>query len=79
LASPLGESSRQELDCIDLEETANCAGPQIISTERSKVAILVIKTDEERMIAEYTRQAAGITAVDENGGVRRLGCQRNPH
>ncbi len=43
---------------VILDRKANNAGAQIISTAQSNVAVFVIKTDEERMIAEHTAEAA---------------------
>jgi acetate kinase len=43
---------------VDLDRNANNAGAQIISTAQSNVAVFVIKTDEERMIAEHTAETA---------------------
>jgi acetate kinase len=40
------------------DPAANSAGHQVISTADSGVAIFVLKTDEERMIAEHTAAAA---------------------
>ncbi len=44
---------------IDLDPTANDAGRPKISTDRSKVSVWVIPTDEERMIARHTLAALG--------------------
>jgi acetate kinase len=39
---------------IELDRTANRASAQVISTERSRVRVFVIPTDEEAMIARQT-------------------------
>ncbi len=44
---------------VDLDRNANSTGAQVISAKGSKVVVFVIKTDEERMIAEHTAEAAG--------------------
>jgi acetate kinase len=44
---------------IDLDKAANDAGGPKISTDRSKVSVWVIPTDEERMIARHTLAALG--------------------
>jgi acetate kinase len=36
---------------IEIDEAANQAGEEIISTESSRVIVRVIPTDEERMLA----------------------------
>lgn len=42
---------------IDKRLNKNCVGKEgIISTKKSKVKICVIKTDEEIMIANFTRK-----------------------
>ena len=40
---------------VDIDEAANTAGPGRISTASSRVAVWVIPTNEERMIARHTR------------------------
>ena len=44
---------------VDLDRNANNAGAQVISAAESEVAVFVVKTDEERMIAEHTAETAG--------------------
>jgi acetate kinase len=44
---------------VDLDRNANNMGAQVISAAESNVAVFVIKTDEERMIAEHTAEAPG--------------------
>jgi acetate kinase len=48
---------------IDLDRDANKAGAQIISTAGSAVVAMVLKTDEERMIAEHTAAVAGFRSA----------------
>lgn len=38
---------------IELDPAANQAGASVISSARSRVQLLVLKTDEERMLAEH--------------------------
>mgnify|MGYP002364284953 FL=1 len=45
---------------IDFDESANQAGAEEISLPRSSVRVLVLATDEERMLAEH---AAELTAL----------------
>lgn len=45
---------------LELEGAANAAGSAIISSSRSRVAVRVMATDEERMIAGKTRRALGL-------------------
>ncbi len=45
---------------IALDPIANERGDRIISDERSKAAIMVLQTDEERMIAEHTAEILGL-------------------
>ncbi len=68
----IGENSRRvraavlsELSWIgaDLDRHANDAGAQVISTPKSKVVALVMKTDEERMIAQHTAEAARVSGA----------------
>jgi acetate kinase len=49
---------------IELEENRNAANEGVISTAVSRVAVRVIRTDEERMIAEAVCRVLG------------LGCER---
>ena len=44
---------------VHLDGQANREGAQIISTPESPVAVLVLQTDEERMIAEHTAELLG--------------------
>jgi acetate kinase len=44
---------------IHLDVEANRAGARVISTPDSPVEVLVLQTDEERMIAEHTAEVAG--------------------
>ncbi len=45
---------------VDLDDAANAGGATRISRERSAPAVLVVPTDEERMIALHTLACAGI-------------------
>jgi len=47
---------------IELEEKRNAANEGVISTAVSRVAVRVIRTDEERMIAEAVRRVLGLGA-----------------
>jgi acetate kinase len=58
---------------IDLDQVANAAGQEIISQRASRVTVFVIKTDEERMIAEHSAEAAGIAGRTREAKV--LGAQ----
>jgi acetate kinase len=60
---------------IDLDEGANTAGRETISSAASAVTVLVIKTDEERMIAEHSADVAGMSAPAQAGSDR---CRRQP-
>jgi acetate kinase len=44
---------------IELDRAANRAGGRLISSERSRVRVLVIRTDEEGMIARHTMDLLG--------------------
>ena len=44
---------------IEIDEARNAANGELISTAASKVSVRVIRTDEERMIAEETRRFLG--------------------
>jgi acetate kinase len=44
----------------ELDSEANRASTQIISSRSSRTIVFVIKTDEERMIAEHTVRTAGV-------------------
>jgi len=44
---------------VHLDAEANRAGARVISTADSPVEVLVLQTDEERMIAEHTAEVAG--------------------
>jgi len=50
---------------IDIDISANKKGAQVISSAGSNVTVFVIKTDEERMIAEHTAQVAGLLETDD--------------
>ena len=41
---------------VDIDEAANAAGRRRISTDSSRVAVWVIPTNEELMIARHTRR-----------------------
>ena len=43
-----------------IDDEANRASAQIISSRSSKTIVFVIPTDEERMIAEHTIATAGV-------------------
>jgi acetate kinase len=47
-----------------IDDEANRASAQIISSRSSKTIIFVIPTDEERMIAEHTIATAGVAKLD---------------
>jgi acetate kinase len=47
-----------------IDDEANRASAQIISSRSSKTIVFVIPTDEERMIAEHTIATAGVAKVD---------------
>jgi acetate kinase len=47
-----------------IDNEANRAGAQIISSRSSKTIVFVIPTDEERMIAEHTIASAGVAKLD---------------
>jgi acetate kinase len=44
---------------VHLDASANRAGARVISAADSPVKVLVLQTDEERMIAEHTAEVAG--------------------
>jgi len=46
---------------IDFDESANLAGGEEISLPRSAVRVLVLATDEERMLAEHAAELAALT------------------
>ena len=46
---------------IDFDESANQAGAEEISLPRSAVRVLVLATDEERMLAEHAAELAALT------------------
>jgi acetate kinase len=48
---------------VELDRTANRASAQVISSDRSRVRVFVIATDEEAMIARHT-----VSAVDQASG-----------
>ncbi len=45
---------------VRLDREANRANAQLVSAANSRVAVLVVHTDEERMIAEHTAATAGL-------------------
>jgi acetate kinase len=47
-----------------IDDEANRASAQIISSRSSKTIVFVIPTDEERMIAEHTIATAGVAKLD---------------
>jgi acetate kinase len=47
---------------VRLDREANRANAQLVSAADSRVAVLVLHTDEERMIAEHTAATAGLAA-----------------
>jgi acetate kinase len=47
-----------------IDDEANRASAQIISSRPSKTIVFVIPTDEERMIAEHTVATAGVADPD---------------
>jgi acetate kinase len=49
---------------IELDEKRNAAGDGVISAVASRVAVRVIRTDEERMIAEMVRRVLGFGGKD---------------
>jgi acetate kinase len=49
---------------VELDRTANRANRQVISTERSRVRVFVIPTNEEAMIARHT-----LAVIERAGGV----------
>ena len=49
---------------ITIDQVANNKGAQVISADGSKVALLVVKTDEERMIAEHTAEIVKLVNGD---------------
>jgi acetate kinase len=51
---------------IELEESQNAANAGVISTPASRVAVRVIHTDEEQMIAETVCRVLGIALKREN-------------
>ncbi|MCR9256248.1 MAG: acetate/propionate family kinase [Alphaproteobacteria bacterium] len=44
---------------LDLDHERNMAGAEVISTDRSRVRVFVLPTDEERMIARHTARLFG--------------------
>jgi len=45
---------------LDIDDTANRAHATVISHPRSRVKVLVLKTDEERMLAEHAAELLGV-------------------
>jgi acetate kinase len=56
-----------------LESAANAASKSLISTPKSRVALYVVPTDEELMIARHT-----LAVISERGAARAVG-ERTPH
>jgi acetate kinase len=52
---------------IELEEKENVANEGVISAAASRVAVRVIRTDEERMIAKTVCQVLGLGVAGEKG------------
>jgi acetate kinase len=50
---------------IELDPIANGRGDRIISDEGSRVTVMVLETDEERMIAEHTAEILGLLHLAE--------------
>jgi acetate kinase len=50
---------------VHLDKAANAANAQRITTADSKTVALVVKTNEERMIAEHAVNVAGLAAQPE--------------
>jgi acetate kinase len=44
---------------IELDETRNRLGAEIISSDRSRVRVFIVKTSEETMIARHVRRLSG--------------------
>jgi acetate kinase len=53
---------------IELEEKRNAANEGVISAAASRVAVRVIRTDEEHMIAKTVCQVLGLGLASEQGG-----------
>jgi acetate kinase len=53
---------------VELDRLGNRNGAQVISTERSRVRVFVIPTDEEAMIARHT-----LAVLDRVGGDQAAG------
>jgi hypothetical protein len=51
---------------IELQEKRNAANEGVISTAVSRVAVRVIRTDEERMIAKTVCRVLGLGLKEEN-------------
>ena len=51
---------------IDLEEKRNAAGDNVISTNSSRIAVRVMHTDEEWMIAKMVCRVLGLATGKEN-------------
>ena len=50
---------------IELEEKPNVTNASLISIANSRVAVRVIRTDEERMIAKTVRRVLGLGVTNE--------------
>ena len=57
---------------IEIDASANRANSHRITTATSRVPVFVVKTDEERMIAEHAAQASGLlrNSVERNKSAR---------
>jgi acetate kinase len=55
-AAKVRESVLENMEWIgvELDRQANLAGAQVISSQRSRVRVFIIPTDEEAMIARHT-------------------------
>jgi acetate kinase len=52
---------------IELEEKRNAANEGLISMEAGRVAVRVIRTDEEQMIAKTVCRVLGLSPASEKG------------
>ena len=50
---------------VEIDEAANAAGRGCVSTGASRVAVWVIPTNEELMIARHTRSLLAATSTEE--------------
>jgi acetate kinase len=53
---------------MELDEAANTRGEMRISTAKSRVAVLVVPTNEEAMIARHTVEIVGVGGAGSSGG-----------